>query len=529
MLFSSGTTHTSETVSLPWSKSSKLFLAIFIIFTILSLKYSVHPWFDADPDPAMYIACAKSMIMGTGYTYNDNPFMMRPPGFSILISPLLSIFGTNFQILNLYISLFGIAGVVLLFIFLRPRLKWNIALLVALSVWLNPMYQKFCNQIFSDIPGLTLLLFCLIFERYSSRIPSARREIILGICIGISAYIRSIIIFLVPAIIISRILNKLINPDETSWKSFLFQRIILMAVLACLIQLPWHIRNSNYKDSSLVADQTIYLSYSSGFWNTDGGDPSSPEYSLAEILDRIPINCRQMVNAVGKSVYKADSKSTQRIINIIVTSVFACCFFIILVKRKAPAEFLILANLLLLSVYFSFKPRLILPFYVLSLAAVIEVAQDFFRKILSDRSAGIIVSIILILLVAVNFKPREKWKIIEQAHDYKMAISSKIQPVLNENTRLGFRNGAISSVYFDQTIYSLARAVQRSNSIEAVEGIIEKYNLNTVIIFSNITKKQEEYPTSEELLQYFTKQYGPPLKIMRASIFYVDPHTNSQS
>ena len=127
-------------------------------------------------------------------------FRAHPPGFPLLIAPLIGILGTNFYALNLTVSLFGAAGAALLAIIWRPRLGWTLAVLTATVLWTSPGYQRLCNQVMSDVPGTTLLLLCLLLERWSSQSGSRWRELVLGLCIGLSAYVRAVTLVLVPAI-----------------------------------------------------------------------------------------------------------------------------------------------------------------------------------------------------------------------------------------------------------------------------------------------------------------------------------------
>jgi hypothetical protein len=46
------------------------------------LLWTVHPWYDATNDGSMYIATARALLAGEGYSYLGSPFLIRPPGFS---------------------------------------------------------------------------------------------------------------------------------------------------------------------------------------------------------------------------------------------------------------------------------------------------------------------------------------------------------------------------------------------------------------------------------------------------------------
>src|SRR5262245_56873643 len=65
-----------------------------------SLPWKVHPWYELTNDGALYLATARSLVEGQGYSYLGQPFRIRPPGFSCLIAPILWLRGTDFQALN---------------------------------------------------------------------------------------------------------------------------------------------------------------------------------------------------------------------------------------------------------------------------------------------------------------------------------------------------------------------------------------------------------------------------------------------
>jgi hypothetical protein len=154
-------------------------LAAFAVCLFASLFYFVHPWYDLTVDGSIFIVTARSLAAGEGYTYLGAPFLVRPPGFPLLIAPFVANGGTSFFALNFFMGLIGAAGVMLLFALERPRLGFSLALLTALAVWLNPGYQRLTTQVMSDVPGATLLLLCLVVERWAG-VPPLRVEILLA-------------------------------------------------------------------------------------------------------------------------------------------------------------------------------------------------------------------------------------------------------------------------------------------------------------------------------------------------------------
>jgi len=192
----------------------RIALAVLVVGVFTSLFYLVHGWYDPTNDGSMYIVTARSIAAGEGYSMLGIPFQIRPPGFAYLIAPLIAARGTDFYALNLSVSVFGAVGVLLLYFCVRPRLGWPLAWLLAVAVWTNPGYQELCNQPMSDVPGTTLLLGCFLLARWSGRKGTIWADLILGLAIGLSAYVRSVDILLVPAVLVARVCAQLFARSE---------------------------------------------------------------------------------------------------------------------------------------------------------------------------------------------------------------------------------------------------------------------------------------------------------------------------
>src|SRR5262245_58553474 len=178
----------------------------------LSLPWLVHPWYDPTNDGSMYIATARSLVAGDGYSYLGEPFRIRLPGFACLIAPVLALRGTDFFALNLTVSLWGALGVLAFHFLLRERLGLVLAVLVPLVLWFNAGYQRLCNQVMSDVPGWTLLVGCLLLVARFERSPSAGRAALLGAAIGLATYVRAGNLLLVPALLAAELLRGLRRP-----------------------------------------------------------------------------------------------------------------------------------------------------------------------------------------------------------------------------------------------------------------------------------------------------------------------------
>ena len=221
----------ARTADRPWDRTATRCLVGLILGAVASLGWLWHSHFHAHNDASMYILVARNLLAGEGCTLLGQPFLVRPPGLSVLLMPLLAIWGTNFGVLNLFVNLFGIGAIALLFVFVRRRIGSGLAVCLAAGLWINPGFRVLCNQVMSDVPGLALGLLCLVLERHwrtSGRVHSVG----LGVLIGVSALVRTMNALIVPAVLVSACLER---------RSGALGRALLIALGTFAILAPWEL------------------------------------------------------------------------------------------------------------------------------------------------------------------------------------------------------------------------------------------------------------------------------------------------
>lgn len=516
------TTHpetTSEPISEKGPGSSKVLersaLLVLVLGMLLSLFWLVHGWYDPTNDGAMYVLTGRSLLAGEGYSMLGIPFRIRPPGFSLLIAPILALRGTDFGALHLFVSLWGVAGCALLFLWAKTRLGWPLAWLTALLVWMNPGYQLLCNQPMSDVPGTTLLMACLLLERWAAHRPGWKRDLGLGLFIAATAYIRSINVLLVPAILGVRLLRRFTGQVEErseSWRSFLL-RAGTMGLAVFLVQLPWNLRNEAVAPEP-PADQTLLYSYSSGMWNVDMGDPNSPRYSLSEVLGRFPQRGTQAVSVLGN---RMKERTGVGVGDEPYAYLFLASALIIFIKRRASAELFVLGSMALISIYFGFAPRLLLPIMMLTFVSTAEVIRDVVRlgvrRFAGAKRAGLagttVASAGVLALLVMDAEPRKGWDKIEIQNERMSLISQRFTAGLKEEDVVASHRAWHYAVLMDRPIYALEFVIKRNLDAEKqvlntdpLEALIDKYGI-TAVVLSPIRRPDME------IVPYFKATYGP--------------------
>jgi 4-amino-4-deoxy-L-arabinose transferase-like glycosyltransferase len=478
----------------------------------ISLFWLVHPWYDPTNDGSMYVATARSIARGEGYTLLGSPFLIRPPGFSILLAPLFALLGTDFLVLNAFVSAFGAVGVVLLFLWARPRLGKGLALLVAVAIWLNPGYRELSNQVMSDVPGTALLLGCLLLERRFARAPSARGSLLLGLAIGLSSLVRSVNALLLPAILGAALTRRLLGERE-AWRAVWLRQLCLAGGFALAV-VPWSVRNDLVAPPP-PAEQTLLYSYSSGMWHEDMGDPRSPRLGLGDVLARFPERSSQVASVLGSRM-KEGPQAPPRVG---VTLLLVACALFVLAKRRASPELFVLLTLAVVSFYFGFAGRLLLPVWVLALPAAVETARDLGRFALGERRARVVTGALLVALIAVDFEPRRDWDEIEREHEVLRELCDAMEANLEPDARLASARGWHYAVHMDRPVYSLEFVLQREGNMRAVEELIDRVGVNTVILSP---VPPAPLFRDRDVLPYFSERYRP-LRRDRALVFRVRP------
>jgi hypothetical protein len=502
-----------------WSNLDRLALGTLVAIVLVSTAFLIHPWYQPRPDAAIYISTARSIASGQGITYLASPSVLRPPGLPLLISPLVPVEGPpDFRSLNLLISLFGAAGVVLLFVHQRVRVGWLLALLGSLAIWLNPGYQRLCNQVMSDVPGMALVLLCLLIERWASRAASTGRELLLGVAIGAGAVLRSSVALLVPAILVARLLQQIEN-RSLPWSSFWWRRAGLLAVTVVVVLLPWSAYESTHAPE-LPVDQTYLYSRSVGMWHVDPADPGSPRVSIADVLRRPVEHITPILDVLGSRMQvrfqpgELADEPAARSSYVAVSLLLLIGLFSSLWRRRSPMELFALVSLVFSLFYFSFIDRLMLPVYVVAFVGCVDSLRTLLRRKTNERMATAAMGVCLLLLIVADFSPRAGWEQIRSEHAWYAAAMSKVRDALPSGARIASMRGMHYSVHLGRPVFNLHFGIARARSVEAAEAVIDRHDIDTVMLSPAV-------PMDGAPIAYFRHRYGKPESVGEMLIWRV--------
>lgn len=486
--------------ALAWRRIDSGVLIALIAACAASLAWLVHPWFDASNDAAIYVQTARSLLAGQGYSWMEEPFIIRPPGFSVLLMPVLAARGVDFGALNLYIGLWGVACAALFFVWARTRVTTWVALALSALLWLNPGFSTLRNQVMSDVPGTALIFACLLVERWTSRTPSLRRELLLGLAIGLSAYVRSMAILLVPAIVLARLFERR-DAAAGSFVRRLKRRVVPFAALALLVQAPWSVRCSLHHPQPPV-DQTSLFDYSSGMWNSDRGDPSSEKLPLAKVLGRIPDRAQNTLVVLGSRM----QEDAPTALNVTLGALFVLALAANAWRRRArgesTAELFAFGGIAIVLPYFSFQDRLLLPVLFVAWVASAELLELVGARLVGAARAPLVALVPCLALLIVDFHPRANWDAIQKEDETYRAYCARLNALVPANERLAVPQESWRySIYADRPVWTLFFGWYRGGGPAGAETVIERRKITTVVV--------TPFTKSDELMRpYFVQRYS---------------------
>jgi hypothetical protein len=253
---------------------------------------------------------------------------------------------------------------------------------------------------------------------------------------------------------------------------------------------PWSVRSARLLPHEII-DQNFVHSYSSGMWHADPRDPNSPRLPVSTILERIPVRGEQVLGLIGNRLRtKNELFDSRRASGLVATdevefttthvvlgaAVVLAAAWILVTKRRA-SEWFLAANVALVSIYFGFQHRLVLLPFVLCVPLAVECVLELSRT----RAAQIACGVLLVLVFAIDFRPREGFENIAARHRLYQEFCDDVKRRLRPDARLAAAIGWHYSLYLDRPVYSLNFSKQREDDARGAQFVYEKYGLNTLI------------------------------------------------
>lgn len=166
---------TSSRVASPHASWHRFFrlrtaLPVLLLGVVLFYLFTLRAGLAGGGDAAQYILHAKNLAEGQPYAetgYIQNPYLFvapksYPPGFPLLLAPVIALFGVSLTAMKVeMVLLFAAALVVIACAFRRVLSPAALCALVAV-LGLHPYFWDFKDSILSDIPFLLLVFASLL-------------------------------------------------------------------------------------------------------------------------------------------------------------------------------------------------------------------------------------------------------------------------------------------------------------------------------------------------------------------------------
>jgi len=458
----------------PFSRFDQTALAFLVAALAVTAFWTVHPWFDKANDASLYLLTARSIAAGEGFTYLGEPFVVRPPGWSFLLAPLV---GTesppSFELLNVVGASFGALAALATFGLTRPRLGGGLAALLALAIWSNPSMQRLSTQVLSDVPGLALVLSALWLERVARERPSLVLHVGLGLLLAVAVYVRTLAVLSIPAILLGRVCAR--RSEATADARHDLRRGLTVALVIPIVALvPWLVRNAT-ADVTTPTEQVFLHSYATAMVHTDAGDPSSETIPFDDFLERT----REQVDAVLGTLGERMPLEPPDDASVACAWLLLAGVLVAWVQRRDAMTWMALATAAILATYFAFQPRLVLPLWALALILTTEAVHDLAPERLRPATRAVLAAV-LALMAWHDFDAWSWHDEVRADHEAHARIASKLEGEFEPDAALASFFGWHLGVFLENPVYSLSIVASREGP-EASLRLLERHDVAALV------------------------------------------------
>ncbi|MFT5052786.1 MAG: hypothetical protein ACI8QZ_004223 [Chlamydiales bacterium] len=482
----------------PSAKASRRALIALLLLGLAATPFlwlhSYAPTLLSGGDGAIYMICAQNLLAGEGYTYLGEPFIIRPPGFSVLIMPLISLFGRDTTVLTLFVWLCGIAGLGAFFCYQRPRLGIPVSLAVCLVLFLNSFFQLAANQIMSDVPALLALFGCLLLERRARQRPSLGMDIGLGLAIAAAAYLRSVHILLLPALVLGRGCAFLRQPrteespqadcappEHGAWRAlprYFLRRIAPVLIVAIVAVLPWKLREDRVASPD-VAEFTRLHSYGVALLHTDAADPGSPYITLSDLTRRVRARSSDIAGTLGSRMVQRENPTTlQHTLTILGLLAWA----VVLGVRRGTGDWFVAGTLFVITIYFGFMNRLLLPVFFMVVPAVAQVLLWVLGRCCGKRLATGITTVMLLVWAVADYDANEAYQAtMEKDYTAFMETSQLLRDTFGPDEAITSSRSAHFYLELDRPVFNHSWPMLRGGEQGTLE-FLERHDVRGLVL-----------------------------------------------
>jgi len=263
------------------------------VVTLSAILYAciVVPDWNPSWDSATYITLARSLVAGDGYTYMGYDHTKYPPGFPLMLSPLLALFGVKYLPMRALIAFCAVGSIGLVYATLRRSAgTWTAVAVASMTATSSALLYE-STRILSDIPYMLLSFATLLAALRLGEIRSKRSLALVGALCGTAFLVRLVGISLAGAVTLALVADG----ARSGWRTAIRHAAM---VLAC-VALPMALWLAHTVTADNVMRSTTREAQSYGHELLSGGaqGPQSEAGILTTLRARLAANARYYAKA----------------------------------------------------------------------------------------------------------------------------------------------------------------------------------------------------------------------------------------
>ena len=299
-------------------------------------------------DSALYVLTAKSLAAGEGYVYQGQPFFLRPPGLSWVLS-FVEPDALAPRSMHLVIQGSAVAAVVAVMLAMRRLHGSVMGLVVALLVAVSPLTTGAFNKIFSGLPFLALLFAgaWLVMPGRDGRQVGLWRGFAGAVLLAASLWMRSIGLLILPGLVLVDVFRK----EGRRWQG------AALAAVVFVLWVPWvSWASSAAAEAPRPSTQLGLFDYQSAMFHVDKRDPDSALVDPDGWMARLVENVDGITETVGVVLVGTAEGPFPGLATLLLAAAILFTWW----RRRSLLDWYALTYCIVMLLYFTFVDRLLL-------------------------------------------------------------------------------------------------------------------------------------------------------------------------
>ncbi len=256
------------------------------LLTAVVYAMGVVPYWKPTWDSAIYISLARALVEGNGYTYMGYPHTKYPPGFPLLMAPVVALAGDRFALLRALMVACAAASVGLTWALVRRSNSSLVAAAVSLMTASSFALVVETTSVLSDLPYMAVSLAALVAaDRY--REGRSGRALGVTIALVVAAWSVRLVGFTLALAVAADVVG---DGRAGPLRRRVGHAVVVVGVMAAVMG-AWTVRNSAV-GQRLPPEMQEALSYERELIAVNPADPRSATIGVKDLARRLRNNLR---------------------------------------------------------------------------------------------------------------------------------------------------------------------------------------------------------------------------------------------